>query len=393
MEMAYRQQKRSDVFAKKKGGTIPRAREWSGFAALLAGVSIISASFSAHAGEPTRGGEIWLPQLTAPAKIKVEQATIELGLDKDDGLWSGQIVMQIRNVGKTEQVLEFNLPERPCNGADEVCNGIDVGKFQGLSVTVDGVAVTAQPVTTKEEQPWWPSHGSVVRWPLTLAPKATIILEIRWSLAQTIDGDGTFATIHGVAPWRKYIKALDIAISLPDRPWTLGHPAELKLVSYDTRIGTVGARSGKPETRIDLRARGWKSDEPVVVHIGTANRLGGAMRCPNPRTIADAFRADGGPAQLQRLLVMRNDNELYACRALYLARQGFSFSDKEMQARFYGKPLRSASVTQTDLEGKTKPFLRYGMQPNPRYSPALHSETDSAMIDGLAAELSRRKGQ
>jgi hypothetical protein len=347
----------------------------------------------AFADEPTRGGEIWLPQLSAPAKIKVEQATVELGLSKEDGPWSGQIVLQIKNPTKAAQTIELNLPERPCNGAEEVCNGRDVGRYDALSITVDGETIVPAVVTQAEEVAWWPSFGKVFRWPVTLAARATVLLEIRWNVAQTIDGDGTFATIRGVAAWRKYIKALDIAIALPDRPWTLGHPAELKLVSYDTRIGGVGALQGKPETRIDLRARGWKSEEPVVVHIGTANRLGGAMRCPDPRAIADASRATDGAAQLQRLLVMRNDNELQACRALYLARQGFGFSDKEMQSRFYGKPLRSASVTDTVLEGKVRPFLRYGMQPNPRYTTSLHNASDSAMIDALAVELRRRKGQ
>ncbi len=374
---------------------VPTRTRRVGFPAVAAAALALTTFVApvAFAQEPTRGGEIWLPQLGDAPKIKVEQATIELSLASDDAPWSGQIVLQIRNLAKTEQTFQLNLPERPCNGEEEVCNGRRVGHLDALSITVDGETVVPSVITEPEQTPWWPSFGRVYRWPMTLAAKGTVLLEIRWNVAQTIDGDGTFATIRGVAPWRKYIKALDIAISLPDRPWTLGHPAELKLVSYDTRLGTVGALQGKPETRIDLRARGWKSEEPVVVHIGTANRLGGAMRCPDPRAIADAWRSADGPAQLQRLLVMRNDNELQACRALYLARQGFSFSDKEMQSRFYGKPLRSASVTQTVLEGKVRPFLRYGMQPNPRYTTSLHNAADSAMIDALAAEMRRRKGQ
>lgn len=368
-----------------------RAGPWLLWTALLA--AVVTAAPSARADEPTRGGEIWLPQLNEAAKIKVEQATVELSLATEDGLWAGQIVLQIKNLAKAPQTLTLSLPERPCNGEEEVCNGRNVGAYDALSISVDGTTVVPTVVSEAEQVPWWPSFGKVYRWPMTLPAKSSVLLEIRWNIAQTIDADGTFATLHGVAPWRKYIKALDIAISMPDRPWTLGHPAALKLVSYDTRLGTVGALQGKPETRIDLRARGWKSEEPVVVHIGTANRLGGAMRCPDPRAIADAWKAEDGPAQLQRLLVMRNDNELLACRALYLARQGFSFSDKEMQSRFYGKPLRSASVTETVLEGKVRPFLRYGMQPNPRYTTSLHNAADSAMIDALAAELRRRKGQ
>ncbi len=381
---------RRDVRA-RRGNQLCAMAYRLGLAALALGAQAVW-SAPAAAQELTRGGEIWLPQPSSGHKLVLSHASVELSLTESGAAWQGQIVLELKNPTAKPQALVLSLPERPCDSDNEVCNGRDAGRLEGLAASVDGTVQTPTVVAERESTPWWPLFGRVHRWTISVAPKAAALVEIRWSTTQTLDAEGVVVALRGLDGWRKQLKVLDVGLTLPFRPWAFGHPAPMTLARYETRIGTTGALQGKPETRLELRAKGWKSKDDITIHLGTADQIGGALRCPDPRSIAASAKAADGVSQLQRLLVMRNDSELQVCRALFLARQGFQFQDKELQQRFYGKPIKSASVSQSILEGKVRPFLRYGMQPNPRYTPELHNADDAATIDALAAELRRRKG-
>ncbi len=344
------------------------------------------------AQELTRGGEIWLPQASGGHKLVLSHASVELSLAEAGAMWQGQIVLELKNPTAKPQQLELSLPERPCDVDNEVCNGRDSGRLEGLAASVDGTVQTPTVVAERESTPWWPPIGRVYRWRISVEPRAAALVEIRWSTTQTLDAEGVIVALRGMDGWRKQLKVLDVGLTLPFRPWAFGHPAAVALVRYETRIGATGALQGKPETRLELRAKGAKFKGDLTIHLDTASQIGGALRCPDPRAIAASANAADGPTQLQRLLVMRNDGELQTCRGLFLARQGFTFQDPEFTGRFYEKPIRSASVSQAAMAGKVRPFLRYGLQPNRRYTPDLHSPEDAATIDALAAELRRRKG-
>lgn len=357
---------------------------------VFAGLLVASTPATGFADDLTRGGEIWLPVPQLPTKILLEQATVDAVLPVDDAPFSVTMTLVLKNAGRKPATIALALPERPCNGDTETCNGRGAGTYNALLVVVGGAPVTPQPMEPDADALYKPDFGRVFGFSTEIAARSKVEVVVTYTVAQTVDAEGTYASIRGAGLWGRGLKKIDITLHLPQRPWTLGHSSDLKLASYETGIGTSGALAAKPETTIVFSGRATKARDSEI-HLGTSNRLGGALRCPNPRAIAEAAAAEDASARLGKLLVMRNDGELAACRTLYLARQGFPFTDKEQQQRFYGKPVRSASMTETILEGRDRPYLRYGLQLNRRYTSALHPKEEATYIDAIAAELRRRR--
>lgn len=358
--------------------------------ALLCAAALLTSASVAWADGRTLGGEIWLPVPRDDAKIKAD-ADVRLELPSEDGPWSGLLVLHLQNVGRKPLSLPMALPERPCDPDAEVCNGPKAGHYGELVVEAGGKSLDVAAIEVDEGLAYKPPFGRVLGFVVELAPRAKVDLTVRWTLTPTIDRDGVFANVHGVESWGKRLGKVRLDLMLPYRPWTVGHLAAMKLKVYESAIGSEGAFSGKHLTHLGFEGKRLRA-AAIEVHLGTANKLGGAMRCPDPKAIAEAAASGAGAEKtLGKLLVMRNDKELEDCRALLLARQGFPFSDKDVAKRFYGKPVKSASLTETVMEGRERPYLSVGMVRNDRYLNALHPRDEAATIDALAAELRRRR--
>ncbi len=355
-------------------------------AALLAWIWLPA---TASADGLTRGGEIWLPVPTDDVRVDAT-ASVQLALPDEDGAYQGVVTLTLKNPGKKPIEVALALPERPCDVDAETCNGRKAGAYDGLAVRVGDAVVSPEALTVDDGVAYKPSFGRVLGFKVALDARATQKVELRWTMGPTIASDGVYATVRGVGLWGKRLRTFDLDVHLPYRPWTVSHRAALQLQQYDSRLGTAAPFEGKPQTTLHFAAKRPKFDD-AEVHFGTANKLGGTMRCPDPRAIGEAATGEGAEKRLAKLLVMRNDQELEDCRSLFLARQGFPFTDKEVAKRFYGKPVRSASLTETVLEGRDRPFARLGMQRNDRYTNSLHSKAESTTIDALAAELRRRR--
>lgn len=337
----------------------------------------------------TRGGEIWLPVPTDDVRVDAT-AAVRLALPDEDGAYEGSVSLTLKNPGRKPIEVALALPERPCDADAETCNGRKAGAYDGLSVKVGDAVVSPEALAVDEGVPYKPSFGRVLGFKVALEARATQKVEVRWKLVPTIDSDGIHATVRGVGLWGKRLRTFDLEVQLPYRPWTVSHVAALQMKHYESRLGSAAPFEGKPETTLRFAAKRPKFED-AEVHFGTANKLGGTMRCPDPRAISEAAASEGAEKRLAKLLVMRSDQELEDCRSLFLARQGFPFTDKDVAKRFYGKPVRSASLTETVLEGRERPYTRVGMQRNERYTNSLHSKAEATTIDALAAELRRRR--
>ncbi len=335
----------------------------------------------------TYGGQasILVPEKKAPVQLR--ELTLHMALPSKTGRWQVEARYVLHNRGAKDYTLGLLLPELHCNSDKRTCTSPTAGHFHNLKTTVAGVE--AKPKLHAEGAP---KPGRQWRFEIPVKGKKRVEVVQRYELEPTTDREGVnvFVGMGESTLWHGPIVKAHVEVAVAGRPWTVGYPGHFALQRYSADIPTEGVMKGLATTHLSFKMRRWRIQEPLELHLATAEEVSAAHRCPDVRAVSDADKNKQSAAALKRILVMRSDKELDRCRKLFLALYGFPFSQKADRARFYGNAVKSASAVNTVLEGDRK-YLRFGLRLNPTYTAELHPKAHKAYMDGLARELRRRQ--
>lgn len=352
----------------------------------------------------TYGGDATLLYPSKRSPVQLKQLAVTMQLPKKAERWHVHVRYVLKNRGSRDTTLDLVLPEHLCDSDKRSCRSATAGRLQKVVTTLNGAPITpAKPVKTaaKKSAPTTPGD-ELARGPetvmthfmVTIKAKKEVVIEQRYRVARTTDGDGEIVNLR-FGPsnrWHGPVAKAGIHIALHQRPWTVGHPRSFSRSAYTADLPTEGVMKGVATTHLKFFNRRLRPKEPLFVHFATAADSSPARRCPDLRAVSAAIKSKEATAELKRILVMRGLEELKRCRSLYLALYGFPFSAKVKKVQYYGKPVKSASARRTVMQGK-RSFVRFGLQVNPSYVAELHPGRHRDYLRGLAAEIERRRGK
>ncbi|MCO4764258.1 MAG: hypothetical protein KC502_22285 [Myxococcales bacterium] len=334
----------------------------------------------------TFGGNAALLHPAAKSPVQLKELGVKLLLPKETGKWHVQATYTLKSHSAREQNVDLVMNEHHCDSDKQTCRSPTAGHFHELHTTVDGKPITPKMTKGPDGRNW--------HFTFKMKGKSQVKIEQKYRIERTTDAAGELMhlTMGPSKRWHGPVSKAHIDMALHQRPWMVGYPASFRVSHYGADIPTDGVMKGTATTHLRFRMRRWRPSQALFVHLTTARDVSPAHRCPSLRAVATASKGKQHEAELKRILVMRSLDDLKRCRSLYLALYGFPFSKKLTQRQFYGKPVPSGSALQTTSDGK-KEFRRFGLRLNPTYTADLHPKLHQRYLEGLAAEIARRKSK
>ncbi len=319
-------------------------------------------------------------------RVKMLSEHIVLEQPKAGERWQAVATYRFRNPRHKPASLQLGFPEAHCAPEDE-CAGPNGARFVGLVTTVRGEKVKMVEGKVAANTEWAPRIGRVWMFAVTFAPREELEIVHRYGFYAGLDTAGssiTYVTRTG-ALWNGPIGVAEFIIRLPERPWTLVYPRGFRLRTCAER------RERKRRfTEIVFKMKKWKPKRDLKLHFGGEPVAPMAGKCPAMKTIASAMKAEKkSPGSLRRVLTMHNSTELRLCRNRVFARHGYSFADKGLQKRFYGKGGLSAEARTRLSIGRKQVVV--GLRVDKGYSSSSLTDEEKAYADALSTEEARRR--